>query len=312
MKAMIYTEYGAPSVLHLKDVEKPVPRSNELLVKVCASSVTSGAIWIRKGEFPGSKVFTVLMRLMFGITKPKRPILGVEFSGIVEELGNGVTLFKKGDEVYGTTTGLQQGAYAEYVCVPESWKQGVVAAKPSSLTFSEAAALPVGAMTALHILKKANIQAGQTILIYGASGSVGTYAVQIAKYFGANVTGVCSTANQELVRSLGADAVLDYTKNDLANCTEQFDLIFDAVGKLEKATWKPLLHEGGGGGGRFCSVKSPTAEKREYLDVLHAMIAEGKLKPFIDKSYPFEQLAEAHDYVELGHKKGNVVINHHH
>lgn len=308
MKAMTYTEYGAPSVLHFKDVEKPVPKGNELLVKVCASSVTSGAIWIRKGEVSGSKVFTVLMRLMFGITKPKRPILGVEFSGIVEEVGNGVTLFKKGDEVYGTTTGLQQGAYAEYVCVPETWKQGVVATKPQSITFLEAAAVPVGAMTALHILKKANIQAGQTILIYGASGSVGTYAVQIAKYFGANVTGVCSTANQELVRSLGADAVLDYIKNDLANCTEQFDLIFDAVGKLNKATWKPLLRKGG----TFCSVKSPTAEKREYLDVLHAMIAEGKLKPIIDKSYPFEQLVEAHEYVELGHKKGNVVINHHH
>jgi NADPH:quinone reductase-like Zn-dependent oxidoreductase len=250
------------------------------------------------------------MRLMFGITKPKRPILGVEFSGIVEDVGNDARLFKKGDEVYGTTTGLQQGAYAEYVCVPETWKQGVVAAKPQSLTFLEAAAIPVGAMTALHILKKANIQAGQTILIYGASGSVGTYAVQIAKYFGANVTGACSTANQEFVRSLGADAVLDYTKNDLKNCNEKFDLIFDAVDKLEKATWKPLLREGSGG--RFCSVKSPTAEKREYLDVLHAMIAEGKLKPIIDKSYPFEQLAEAHEYVELGHKKGNVVINHHH
>ena len=308
MKAIIYTEYGAPNVLHLKDVEKPVPKSNELLVKVCASSVTSGAIWIRKGEFPGSKVFTVLLRLMFGITKPKRPILGVEFSGIVEEVGNGVTLFKKGDEVYGTTTGLPQGAYAEYVCIPETWKQGVVAAKPQALTFPEAAALPVGAMTALHILKKTNIQSGQTILIYGASGSVGTYAVQIAKYFGAKVTGVCSTANQELVRSLGADAVLDYTRGDFKNCNEKFDLIFDAVGKLNKATWKPLLRKDG----TFCSVKSPTAEKREYLDLLHAMIAEGKLKPFIDRSYAFEEIAEAHEYVELGHKKGNVVINHHH
>lgn len=308
MKAMIYTEYGAPNVLHLKDVEKPLPQSNELLVKVYASSVTSGTIWIRKGEFPGSKVFTVLLRLMFGITKPKRPILGVEFSGIVEEVGNGVTLFKKGDEVYGTTTGLPQGSYAEYVCIPETCKQGVVEAKPQSLTFLEAAALPVGAMTALHILKKANIQAGQTILIYGASGSVGTYAVQIAKYFGANVTGVCSTANQELARSLGAHVVLDYTKGDFTNCSEQFDLIFDAVGKLNKTTWKPLLRKGG----TFCSVKSPTAEKSEYLGELHAMIAQGKLKPVIDKSYAFEGIAEAHEYVELGHKKGNVVINHHH
>jgi NADPH:quinone reductase-like Zn-dependent oxidoreductase len=307
MKAFIYTEYGAPNVLRISDVPKPVPKSNELLVKIHASSVSSGSIWVRQGKFPGPKFYTLFLRLMFGITKPRNPILGFEFSGIVEEIGENVKAWKKGDAIYGTTTDLQQGSYADYLCVPESWKQGVIAPKPQNLNFEEAAVLPVGAMTALDLLSKANIKQARNVLIYGASGSVGTYAVQIAKYFGANVTGVCSTGNVDVVRSLGADEVLDYTKQDLRNCTQTFDIIFDAVGKMETATRKRLLRQSG----KFCSIMSPTAEKREYLDALQTMIDQGKLKPVIDRSYPFEQLVEAHRYVDIGHKKGNVVINHH-
>lgn len=306
MKAIIYTEYGAPDVLRLADVSKPVPKSNELLIRVHASSVSSGAIWVRQGRFPTSKILTSLLRLMFGITKPKRPIIGFEFSGIVEDIGENVRRFTKGDEVYGTTTGLKQGSYAEYVCVPETWRQGVVAIKPPTLTFEEAAVLPVGSMTALHLLTKARLQAGQNVLIYGASGSVGTFGVQIAKYFGARVTGVCSTGNVGLVRSLGADAVLAYTKEDMTQSKEQFDIVFDAVGKLKTSELKSLLRKGG----TFCSVKSPTDEKLEYLDALHTMIAAGRLKPVIDRSYPFEQMVEAHRYVDAGHKKGNVIIRH--
>lgn len=306
MKAFIYTEYGAPEVLRLVDVPKPVPKANELLVKVRASSVSAGSLWIRQGKFPGPAFYTLFIRLMFGITKPRKPILGFEFSGIVEEVGENVKAWKKGDAVYGTTTGLKQGAYADYLCVPEAWKLGVIAPKPSQLTFEEAAALPVGAMTALDLLSKANISGGKKVLIYGASGSVGTFAVQIAKYFGAKVTGVCSTGNIDLVRSLGADNMIDYTKQNLAEHPETFDVIFDAVGKLEKAVWKRLLAQGG----NFRSVRTPISEKREYLDVLHSMIVEGKLHPVIDRTYPFEQLVEAHRYVDMGHKKGNVLIHH--
>ncbi len=304
MRAAVYTKYGSPSVLQLREVEKPVPKSKEMLVRVHASTVSSGVIWIRKGHFPGSKLFTCLIRLVFGITKPKRNVLGFEFSGTVEDIGSDVKLFKKGDEVYGTTTGLKNGAYADYVCIPERWKQGVVALKPQHLTFEEAAALPVGGMTALQILLKAKIQSGHKILIYGASGSVGTYAVQIARYFGATVTGGCSTANIELVKSIGADEVIDYTKADITQYKERFDIIFDAVGKLKTSKCKPLLNKGG----RFCSVKSLTHEKNQYLDLLHKMISEGKLKPIIDRSYSLEHIVEAHKYVDLGHKKGNVVI----
>ncbi len=306
MKAFIYTEYGAPDVLRLADVSKPIPQANELLVKVHASSVSGGSIWIRRGKVPGAAIFTFLIRLLFGITKPRNPVLGYEFSGIVEEVGANVKAWKKGDAVYGTTTGLKQGAYAEYVCIPETSKLHVIAPKPHSISFEAAAALPVGAMTALQLLQKMNITQGQKVLIYGASGSVGTFAVQIARALGASVTGVCSTGNVDLVRSLGADTVLDYTTQDLAQCTEKFDSIFDAVGKLDTATRKRLLRQNG----QFRSTTSPTSEKREYLETLHSMIVEGNLKPVIDKVYPFEKLVEAHRYVDLGHKKGNVVINH--
>lgn len=306
MKAFIYTEYGAPDVLRLADVPKPVPKPNEILVKVHASSVSAGSLWIRKGIYPGSTFYTLFIRLLFGITKPRNPILGNEFSGIVEDVGNDVQSWKKGDAVYGTTTGLKQGAYADYVCIPEMGKQNVIAPKPQNLTFEEAATLPIGGMTALDLLLKANIQQAPKVLVYGASGSVGTFAVQIARAFGANVTGVCSGKNVDLVGSLGAENVLDYTKQDFTECTEKFDIVFDAVGKLETAIRKRLLRQEG----KFASIMSPTSEKREHLETLHGMIADGKLKPVIDKVYPFGQLVEAHRYVDLGHKKGNVVIKH--
>ena len=306
MKAVIYTKYGEPEVLQLAEIEKPQPKDNELLVKVKASSVTSGTIWMRKGKFPGSFFFTLMIRLIFGITKPKRKVLGFEFSGIVEQVGKNVTQFKIGDAVYGTTTGLKNGAYADYVCVPEKWKMGVVMHKPETLSFETAAVLPIGAMTALCILKKANLSKGKTILIYGASGSVGSYAVQIANYYEAKVTGVCSTKNLELVKSIGANVVLDYTKNDFNSHQDKYAIIFDAVGKLNKKQWKNRLNSKG----VYCSVKTITDERIEYLNEIHQMWETGLLKPIIDRSYTIDEIVDAHQYVDLGHKVGNVCIVH--
>ena len=306
MKAIVYTQYGGPEVLQLSEVEKPTPKANEVRVKVYASTVTSGTVYARSGTHPDSKLWAVGLRLLYGITKPRKTILGYEFSGEVEAVGADVTLFQKGDQVFGTTTELNAGAYAEFVCLPEAWKGGVVAKKPANLTHAEAAAIPIGGMTALHILNNANIQQGQKILIYGASGSVGTFAVQLARHhFGAEVTGVCSTSNLDLVRSLGAEHAIDYIHEDFSQRRETYDVVFDAVGKLSPSTGKNGMKKGG----KYLTVKSPTSEKTEYLTFLRELVEAGKIKPAIDKVYPLEETAEAHRYVDKGHKKGNVVIS---
>jgi len=298
MKAVICTKSGSPEVLKLVELERPIPKQNEILVKVKASSVTRGDVSLRKI----SRFILVPVGFLFGF-KPMK-ITGVEFAGVVESTGSDVKHFNKGHHIYGTTTGLTYGGNAEYVCVPEKPKKGVLIKKPDNISFMDAAVIPVGGMTALHILRKVDIQKGQKILIYGASGSVGTYAVQLAKYFGADVTAVCSTNNIGMVKSLGADNVIDYHKVDFRSSTTIYDVIFDAVGKITKSSCKNVLNKNGS----FLSVKYPTKEKVEYMIFLNELIESSKLKPVIDRTYTMDKIREAHSYVEQGHKKGNVAI----
>jgi NADPH:quinone reductase-like Zn-dependent oxidoreductase len=304
MKAVFAERYGGPEVLEHREVPVPEPGKSEVLVKIQASTVSAGVLWVRKGQHPESLLFTLMVRLMFGIRKLRNPILGYEFSGTIEKIGKNVSRFRVGDGVYGTTTGLKQGAYGEYACIPEQWSQGVVSRIPAGLSYELAAALPVGGMTALQILQRGDIQKGEKILIYGASGSVGTYALQIAAALGLKVTGVCSTGNMELVRSLGAAAVIDYTKEELTSGIEKYDIIFDAAGKWNKASCKALLRKGG----RFLSVKTVTREKQDYLQQLESMVGAGSLRPVIDRIYPLREIITAHAYADQGHKRGNVVV----
>lgn len=298
MKAVFVTKAGSADVLELRTVEKPTPKDNEILVKVKAATVTRGDVALRK--LPRALLFVV--GLLAGFKAQKIP--GVEFAGVIETVGRAVQKFKVGDEVFGTTTGLAYGANAEYVCIPESWKQGVATAKPTKLSFEQAAALPVGGMTALYLLKKATIQPGQKVLINGASGSVGSYTVQLAKYFGAEVTGVCSDKHIAMVQSLGADKVIDYTKEDFTASGVKYDVIFDAVGKLSKSHAKSALQNSG----TYLTVKSLTKESVDNLKLLKELADKGILTPIIDKTYSLEQTANAHRYVEQGHKAGNVVV----
>ena len=320
MKAMVYEKYGPPEVLHLKEIEKPTPKNNEVLIKIQATTVTSGDWRVRSLNVPTG--FGLIMRLVFGVSKPKQPILGTELAGVVESVGKDVSKFKVGDPVFAFSDAAM-GCYAEYKCMPED---GAVALKPSNLSYEEAAALSFGGTTALHFFKKAKLQRGEKVLINGASGGVGTAAVQLAKHFGAHVTGVCSTANMELVRSLGASHVIDYTVDDFTQNGETYDVIVDTAGTAPFSRSKASLKEKG----RLLQVlgslpdmlripwvsitsskkviAGPAAGRAEDLRFLAALAEAGEFKPVIDRRYPFEQIAEAHRYVDTGRKKGNVII----
>ena len=305
MKTVVYTKYGPPEVLQLKEVEKPVPADNQILIKIHATTCHIGDVRVRSFDVPFP--YNIPFRFYFGLFKPKRPVLGMELAGEIESAGKDVKRFKAGDKVF-ATTGFTFGAYAEYRCMAESSdkiKNGMVTFKPSNMSYEEAAAgVTTGGSTALMGLKKGKIGSGKKVMVYGASGSVGTYAVQLAKYFGAQVTGVCSTGNIEMVNSLGADNVIDYTKEDLTRYGKDYDIVYDSVYKLPPGKGKKLLAPNGvylrAGAGESVSIKD--------LEFLKDLVEEGKLKAVIDRVYPLEEIVEAHRYVEKGHKKGHVVI----
>jgi len=308
MKAIICTKYGHPEVLQFKEVNKPFPKDDEVLIKVIATTVHIGDTKIRRNEPGLSPVinffFKFLMRIIIGFKGPRRKILGMELAGVIEAAGKDVSMFKIGESVFASTE-FRFGAYAQYCSFPEN---GIIAIKPINMTYEEAAPVSNGGLTALNNLRKANIQKGQKVLVYGASGSVGTYAVQLAKYFGAEVTGVCSSENLGMVSSLGADKVIDYIQEDFTNRTDKYDVIYDAVGKISYSKRKKSLKKSG----IYISVLSMSGNiKLKVADLIYLkeLCEAGKLKTVIDKCYTMEQIVEAHRYVDLGHKKGNVVIN---
>jgi NADPH:quinone reductase-like Zn-dependent oxidoreductase len=312
MKAVVCTKYGPPEVLQLQEVAKPAPKNNEVCIKIHATAVTTSDCIVRGFNIPVWHPMGFMMGVMVGFTKPRNSILGMVLAGEVEAAGKDVKRFKTGDQVYAFTVkaGLQMqfGTYAEYKCLPED---SIMALMPSNVTYEQAAAIPYGGLLALHFLKKGNIQIGQKVLIYGASGAVGTAAVQLAKHFGAKVTGVCSTTNLELVKSLGADSVIDYTKEkeDFTNSGELYDFIFDAVGKSKSSKFKLQCHQALTPPGKYLSVDDGRPNLNiENLILLKELVEAGKFKAVIDRCYPLEQIVEAHQYVDTGHKKGNVVI----
>lgn len=329
MKAIVYTEYGGPDVLHMQEVEKPYPKGNEVLIRIRAVSVNYGDIIARNfknistREFNMPLLFWILARFGFGLSNPSRKILGNTFAGEIETIGNEVKQFREGEQVFGYT-GEKMGGYAGFLCMPAN---GIIAAKPSNMTFEEASVIPYGTIMALNLLKKANIHKGHKVLIVGASGGIGSAAVQLAKHhFGAEVTGVCGTPGLEFVKNLGADKVIDYTKKDPMQFQETYDIIFDILGKGSFSRYKKSLKETGiyllssfktgkllqmlwtsikGGKRVVCALATP---KTEDLMFVKKLIEEGKIKSVIDKCFPLEQTAEAHKYIESGNKRGNVVI----
>jgi NADPH:quinone reductase-like Zn-dependent oxidoreductase len=305
MKAVIYEEYGPPEVLQIVEMDKPVPKGDEVLIRVHATSVHRGDSRMRGLDIPGAAWKTLLARLVLGFNKPKNGILGMELAGDVEAVGQDVTRFKPGDQVFASTMWSGFGAYAEYKCLPQD---GVLALKPSNMTYEETAVLPSGGITTLGVIKQADIRPDQTVLIYGASGSVGTFAVQMAKALGAEVTGVCSTASLDLVRSLGADQLIDYTAEDSAQHRGEYDVVFDAVHKMP-GDYRRLLKAGG----VYLNIDSSSDKIKKndvpgLLQELKELAEAGKIKAVIDRRYPLEQIVEAHRYVDTGRKKGNVVI----
>jgi NADPH:quinone reductase-like Zn-dependent oxidoreductase len=305
MKAIVCTAYGPPEVLQFQEVVRPLPKDNEVLIRVHATTVHRGDSRMRGLDIPGPRWQRLLARLVLGIRRPKNAILGMELAGEIEAVGRAVTVFAVGDAVFASTVWSGFGAYAEYKCMAED---EALARKPANMTFEEAAVIPSGGITTLGILKMAKIQPGQKILIYGASGSVGTFAVQLAKAQRAEVTGVCSTANLDLVRSLGADKVIDYTREDTARSLEEYDVILDAVDKMPDG-WKRTLRETG----VYLNIDASSDRIRTkdvpfLLRELKEFVEAGKLKAVIDRRYPWEQIVEAHRYVDQGHKAGNVVV----
>jgi NADPH:quinone reductase-like Zn-dependent oxidoreductase len=320
MKAAVYERYGPPDVVQLKEVEKPTPKDNEVLIKIHATTVTSGDWRARSLVMPAG--FGFMGRLVFGVTKPRQPILGTELAGEIEAAGKDVSRFKVGDRVF-AFSGAGMGCHAEYKCMPED---GAIALKPLNLTYDEAAAISFGGTTALDFFRRGRLQSGERVLVNGASGGVGTAAVQLARHFGADVTGVCSTANLKLVSSLGATQVVDYTREDFTRNGETYDVIVDTVGTAPFSRSKNSLAEGGrlllvlGGISDMLQVPwvsmttrkkviaGPSAERAEDLRFLAELVRAGAFRPVIGRRYPFEQIAEAHRYVDTGRKIGNVVI----
>lgn len=324
MKAIVWTAYGQPEVLQLEEVEKPTPKANEVLIRIHATTVTAGDCEARNLKFP--ILFRLLMQMYVGLRKPKRiTILGQELAGEIEAIGKDVKRFKAGDQFFGTT-GLGFGAYAEYICLPEKSAMGVLATKPANMTYAEAAAVPTGGLEALHFIRKGNIQRGEKVLIIGAGGSIGSFAVQLAKYFGAEVTGVDSSGKLNMLRTIGADHVIDYTQEEITEHAEIYDVIFDVMGRSSfSGSLRSLKQNGryllGNAGllqmvrGQWTSIRSSKKvligaanQKNEDLLFLKALIETGKIKSVIDRRYPLEQIAEGHRYVDTGQKKGNVVI----